>query len=96
MNSKDRVLCTLKHKEPDRVPFDLSSTGATEISLIAKEFAQTGAVVAIFSRNINSVEKAKEELYTLGFSMIFGMPVNIIDIEDFILLWQRQPDSRNF
>jgi len=35
MRNKDRVLCALKHKEPDRVPFDLSSTGATEISLIA-------------------------------------------------------------
>ncbi len=49
---------------------------------IAKEFAQTGAVVAICSRNINSVEKAKEELNTLGFSMIFGMSVNVMNIEE--------------
>lgn len=49
---------------------------------IAKEFAQTGAVVAICSRNINSVEKAKEELNALGFSMIFGMSVNVMNIEE--------------
>lgn len=35
MNSRERFLCTLEHKEPDRVPFDLSSTGSTEIALIA-------------------------------------------------------------
>ena len=35
MNSRERVLCTLDHKEPDRVPFDLSSTGSTEIALKA-------------------------------------------------------------
>jgi len=49
---------------------------------IAKEFAQSGAVVAICSRNINSVEKAKEELNALGFSMIFGMSVNVMNIEE--------------
>jgi len=49
---------------------------------IAKEFAQTEAVVAICSRNINSVEKAKEELNTLGLSMIFGMSVNVMNIEE--------------
>jgi len=49
---------------------------------IAKEFAQTEAVVVICSRNINSVEKAKEELNTLGLSMIFGMSVNIMNIEE--------------
>ncbi len=35
MNSKERVLCALKHKEPDRLPFDIGSTGSTEISSIA-------------------------------------------------------------
>jgi len=26
MNSRERILTTLKHKEPDRIPFDLGST----------------------------------------------------------------------
>jgi uroporphyrinogen decarboxylase len=35
MNSRERVLCALDHKEPDRIPFDISSTGSTEIALKA-------------------------------------------------------------
>lgn len=34
---RERVLTSLSHKEPDRVPFTLSSTGATEVSIIAYE-----------------------------------------------------------
>ena len=35
MNSRERVLTTLKHKEPDHVPFDLGGTGNTGIHKIA-------------------------------------------------------------
>jgi uroporphyrinogen decarboxylase len=35
MNSRERLLTTLSHKEPDRVPLDLASTQVTGISLIA-------------------------------------------------------------
>lgn len=35
MNSKERVLTTLNHKEPDKVPIDLGSTDITSISAIA-------------------------------------------------------------
>jgi len=35
MNSKDRVITALNHKEPDRIPYDLGSTGNTGIHEIA-------------------------------------------------------------
>lgn len=35
MNSRQRIISTLKHKEPDRVPIDLSSTNVTGITGIA-------------------------------------------------------------
>jgi len=35
MNSRERVLCALEHKEADRIPLDFSSTGSTEIALKA-------------------------------------------------------------
>jgi uroporphyrinogen decarboxylase len=35
MQSRDRVLATLAHREPDRVPFDLGSTVVTGISVVA-------------------------------------------------------------
>jgi uroporphyrinogen decarboxylase len=31
MNARDRVLCALKHQEPDRVPIDFAGTGVTSI-----------------------------------------------------------------
>ena len=37
MNSKERVLMALNHKEPDRVPFDLNGTLVTGIHYIAYE-----------------------------------------------------------
>jgi uroporphyrinogen decarboxylase len=35
MNSRERILATINHKEPDKVPVDLSSTGSSGISAIA-------------------------------------------------------------
>ncbi len=35
MNSRERVLATLRHEEPDRVPIDSGSTSATSISAMA-------------------------------------------------------------
>jgi uroporphyrinogen decarboxylase len=35
MNSRDRLLATLNHQEPDRIPFDLGSTQVTGIHVIA-------------------------------------------------------------
>jgi len=35
MNSRDRVLLSLKHKEPDRVPFDLGGASVTGITIKA-------------------------------------------------------------
>ncbi len=35
MNSRERVLCTIAHKEPDKVPVDLGATGSSGISAIA-------------------------------------------------------------
>lgn len=35
MTSRERVLVSLQHKEPDRIPFDFNGTGATGISLKA-------------------------------------------------------------
>jgi uroporphyrinogen decarboxylase len=37
MNSRERILTALNHKEPDRVPFDLGSTQVTGIAVIAYE-----------------------------------------------------------
>ncbi len=33
MNSHERILTALQHREPDRVPFDLGATAATMISV---------------------------------------------------------------
>jgi len=33
MNSRERILMALNHKEPDRVPFDLASTHVTSINV---------------------------------------------------------------
>lgn len=54
MNSRERLLCTLNHKEPDRVPFDFSSTGASEIALRAY-------------KNLLSYLGIKKEVKTLSF-----------------------------
>ena len=35
MNSRERVLTTLNHQEPDRVPYDLASTQITGIQVTA-------------------------------------------------------------
>ncbi len=35
MNSRERVLATIRHEEPDRVPIDIGGTGVTAINLIA-------------------------------------------------------------
>ena len=35
LNSRERLLITLNHQEPDRVPIDLASTQVTAISRIA-------------------------------------------------------------
>jgi uroporphyrinogen decarboxylase len=35
MNSRDRVRCTLDHRQPDRIPFDLGGTGLTTIHIDA-------------------------------------------------------------
>jgi uroporphyrinogen decarboxylase len=35
MDSRERVWCTLRHQEPDRVPFDLGGTGLTTIHVDA-------------------------------------------------------------
>lgn len=32
MTSRERVMTTLRHQEPDRIPFDLGSTGSTGIN----------------------------------------------------------------
>ena len=35
MNSQERVLSSINHKEPDKVPFDLGGTSVTGISAMA-------------------------------------------------------------
>ena len=35
MTSRERILTALEHREPDRIPFDLGSTGVTGIHIIA-------------------------------------------------------------
>ncbi len=35
MNSRERLLTTLNHREPDRIPFDLGSTQVTSIHVVA-------------------------------------------------------------
>lgn len=35
MNSRERILCSINHKEPDRIPIDLGSTPSSGISAIA-------------------------------------------------------------
>ena len=35
MNSRERLLATLGHREPDRIPFDLGSTQVTGIHVVA-------------------------------------------------------------
>lgn len=46
MNSRERVLCTLKHREPDRVPYDIGATDSSGITAAAynrlRKFAGLG------------------------------------------------------
>jgi uroporphyrinogen decarboxylase len=35
MNSRERMFCTLSHREPDRIPYDLASTHVTSIHVAA-------------------------------------------------------------
>ncbi|MGI6545120.1 MAG: hypothetical protein ACOX2M_01580 [Fastidiosipilaceae bacterium] len=35
MNSRDRIIAAINHRESDQVPFDLGATGQTEISVSA-------------------------------------------------------------
>ena len=37
MTHRERILATLKHQEPDRVPLDLGSTGCTTLTAKAHE-----------------------------------------------------------
>ena len=40
MNSRERLLAALNHREPDRVPIDLGGTGTSTISVKALEESQ--------------------------------------------------------
>ena len=45
MNSRERTLLALDHKEPDRVPFDMGGTVVTGISVKAyRQFAKASGV----------------------------------------------------
>lgn len=59
-------------------------TGGTKgIGLaIAKEFAQKGARVAIYSRSLESVERARKKLSALSSSVVFGMAVNAMNVAE--------------
>jgi len=35
MNSRERILAAINHKEPDRVPVDIGATPSSGISLVA-------------------------------------------------------------
>ena len=35
MNSRERIMATLSHKEPDKIPIDMNGTIATAITLVA-------------------------------------------------------------
>jgi uroporphyrinogen decarboxylase len=53
MNSRERILATLRHQEPDRVPIDIGGTGVTGINLNAyanlkKHLGLTGGMARVF------------------------------------------------
>jgi NAD(P)-dependent dehydrogenase (short-subunit alcohol dehydrogenase family) len=59
-------------------------TGGTKgIGLaIAKEFTRKGATLAICSRSLESVERAREELSALSSSVVLGMAVNVMNVAE--------------
>jgi uroporphyrinogen decarboxylase len=53
MNSRERMLATLAHHEPDRIPFDLGSTPMTGIHISAYQALRTGLRLPPVPENIS-------------------------------------------
>ena len=50
MTSRERVMTTLRHQEPDRIPFDLGSTGSTGIN--ADTYVKLRALLGLPERDV--------------------------------------------
>ena len=59
MTSRERLLTALRHKEPDRVPFDLGSTQVTGISVVAyRNLRQRLGMSPLESQLLDTVQQA--------------------------------------
>lgn len=77
MNSRERVLATIAHKQPDQVPVDLGSTPSSGISAIAysnllKAIGRTDLPVQIYD--------VVQQLAQLDMSIIDRFGVDVLDI----------------
>ena len=55
MNSRERLLAALNHREPDRVPIDLGGTGTSTISLGALENLKSHLGILSKTRLMSSI-----------------------------------------
>ncbi len=88
MNSRQRVVTALNHKEPDRIPIDIGGTGATTLLIPTYEalskFLGINKKTPIVSRFFRMAYLEEEILKKLGVDALLIMPNapnNFNDIE---------------
>lgn len=86
MNSRERVIASLNHQEPDMVPFDLGGTTVTSISTVAYQKAMAYRNIPFGNIYMHDmiqqiVIPSKENLDLLGVDTIRLGPPRINDLE---------------
>lgn len=81
MNGRDRILATLSHTEPDRVPFDLGSTQVTGIHAVAyqalRECLHLPPVVPVLCDEVQGLALPDDDLVDLWGVDVRGLfPLN--------------------
>ncbi|MGN0658567.1 MAG: hypothetical protein ACI4LA_03075 [Emergencia sp.] len=85
MNSRERILASIEHREPDRVPLDLGSTTSSGISAIAygnlkKELGITGGNIRVYDVVQQLAIPEEEVLDRLGVDVLdIGRAFNTTD-----------------
>jgi uroporphyrinogen decarboxylase len=77
MNSRERVLTTLKHRQPDRVPVDLASHGSSGISAIA--YARLRKFLGLKEKPIRVFDPV-QQLALVGEDVLNRFGVDAIDL----------------
>ncbi len=99
MNSKERVLTSLQHKTPDRIPLDIGSTGVTGIHVLAVE--KLREYYGLEKRPVRVIEPYQmlgevdpDLMEVLGIDVIGIMPKNNMfgiknngDLKEFKTFW---------